>query len=112
MIPWQPATLVLALKLAALGAPLEPGGFWVLPPPAQYDVPWTGELTEQVLPLEEVPPTCNEMGTNNRYAWGCQRMLAPRHCLIVIPKVGRSVSAFLQKEIRRHELAHCNGWRH
>lgn len=104
-------TLTLTLALLA-AAPAHGWERYVLPPPAQYAGPYRGQLTEQQLPVEEVPPTCRALGVSHAYAWGCSGMIAPGHCMIVIPKVGRGVSAFTQEEIRKHELGHCNGWRH
>jgi len=42
-------------------------------------------------------------------ALGCAKV-NPGRCFIMIPKVSGKISAKMQSEIRRHEIAHCNGW--
>jgi hypothetical protein len=102
------------------------------PPPQQYAGPYRGELTVHVVPIHVVDAKCRELavthgarvphpprpGLKQR---GCSlgfdraspEAPAPR-CTIIIPKIGSrpDVTAALHDAVRRHELGHCNGWKH
>jgi hypothetical protein len=82
----------------------------ILPPPA-FDHPYKGRLTERHGSLADVEHFCHTMqGIVSAYqALGCAKVF-PKRCFIMIPRVGGTISGRLQRDIRRHEIAHCNGW--
>jgi hypothetical protein len=86
----------------------------LLMPPPQYDFPYKGPLIEHVLPIEQVEPACAALGfvRPNKYVvvYGC-KIFKNGICIIVIPAVnGWYINNQDQEMVRRHELAHCNGW--
>jgi hypothetical protein len=82
-----------------------------LAPPAIYDHAYKGHLTEKRGSLAEVKFFCHtRIGVVSAYeALGCAEVY-PGRCIIMIPKVGGKITAKFQAQIRRHEIAHCNGW--
>ena len=82
----------------------------VLEPPSIY-LPYDGPGIELVLPRQRVKTICFVLGVRKYDVQGCM-IWAPGGCLIVIPQVGPGVTAAEQDAVRRHENAHCNGWRH
>jgi hypothetical protein len=82
----------------------------ILPPP-QYDHPFKGHTIVRLGSLAEIKNFCHTRhGIVSAYqALGCATV-QPRRCYIMIPKVGGQITARMQSEIRRHEIAHCNGW--
>lgn len=78
-------------------------------PPPEYSGPYTGKLTERLVPLVEIGGACSALGTKTLYAWGCAQR-RDGACLIFLPAIGPGVTSALQEQIRAHELAHCNGW--
>lgn len=84
----------------------------LLMPPARYDVPYTGPLIEHVLTLEQIDKICSGMGvrkSQGQVIFGCARG-TETPCVIYIPKIAGYITAEDQAKVRRHELAHCNGW--
>lgn len=74
-------------------------------PPAQFDHPC--EHTEVDLPSTGVDAVCG------RENMACIFLDAPGGPIVVLPKIGPGgVSKWMQDLLRRHEIAHCNGWRH
>jgi hypothetical protein len=79
-------------------------------PPAEYDKPFVGELREFIAKdLDELAGICPEIG-----AIGCAAGQSdPPICVIwlapdeIIRKFGLTTEI-----VRRHEIGHCNGWRH
>jgi len=79
----------------------------MLLPPAQYDHPPQIPVIEYVLPWNELQKVCHAQerpGVWTNYTgaglWGCS-----------IVKDGKCYVARLDvPDVRRHELAHCNGW--
>jgi hypothetical protein len=79
-----------------------------LPIPPQYDHPPAIPVVEHVLPLAEVQRHCSLGGRlaapEGRWWLGCSVVNAiDGKCYVV---------RIDDPETRRHELAHCNGWRH
>jgi len=76
-------------------------------PPAEYDRPYTGKLTVEVVTLAQLLATCS---TALASSLGCA-FPGPNRCRIIlldeahIQAVGWTVELML-----RHERAHCNGW--
>jgi hypothetical protein len=90
------------------------------PPPPQYDVPYTGDLQVYVVPLNEMEFECSSAsieGLKKAYVppgkrlLGCAKPSRDR-CSIFLPKLDKGISQATQDKGRRHELGHCNGWRH
>jgi hypothetical protein len=83
----------------------------IVPPPAIYDHAYTGALSVRQGSLAQVEHYCHTMhGIVSTYrALGCSKVEA-HSCFLMIPSVGGPVTASIQSQIRRHELAHCNGW--
>ncbi len=77
----------------------------ILDPPARYDLPFVGPpVVESVLDAMEVDHLCRQGGAKAvGQIIGCSFTLG-RYCFIILSED----SAVL----RRHEIAHCNGWRH
>lgn len=79
-------------------------------PPAIYDRPCDCIVAEQIMSAQDVARRC---GPN---LLACE--IAPPNfpsdkCFIVLPWVGRGgVTKRTQDLLRRHEIGHCNGWRH
>jgi hypothetical protein len=80
-------------------------------PPAIYDRSYRGKLTVQQGSLAQVEHYCHTMhGIVSPYrALGCAKVDEGR-CFLMIPRIGGPVTASIHAQIRRHELAHCNGW--
>jgi hypothetical protein len=90
-----------------MDAPIHP----ILPPPAIYDHAYKGRLTVQQGTMAQVEHYCHTThGIVSPYqALGCSKV-DEHKCFLMIPRVGGLVTAFIQAQIRRHEIAHCNGW--
>jgi hypothetical protein len=90
-----------------MNAPIHP----ILPPPAIYDHAYKGRLTVQQGTMAQVEHYCHTThGIVSPYqALGCSKV-GEQSCFLIIPRVGGPVTASIQAQIRRHEIAHCNGW--
>lgn len=78
-------------------------------PPPQYDFP-NGLMTEVFLDLPELTRVCKGINRDERRYWGCA-LPSPQFCLAFVPRPLSAPYSFVEL-IRRHERAHCNGWRH
>ena len=83
----------------------------IIPPPAIYDHAYRGRLSIRQGSMAEVEHYCHTMqGIVSPYrALGCAKVNG-NNCFLMIPRIGGPVTASIQGQIRRHELAHCNGW--
>jgi hypothetical protein len=83
----------------------------IIPPPAVYDHAYNGKLTVQQGTMGQVEYYCHtrQRIVSEYQALGCS-IPAGRTCFIMIPRLGAQVTASIQAQIRRHEIAHCNGW--
>lgn len=98
---------------------------WVFPPPPEYDIPYTGVLMIQRLPIEQVHKVCaptrlacamvvstipDPNGGPGRWRININGNRAA--CLIIMPSDDyiRQHTAQDPKETLRHETGHCNGW--
>ena len=82
---------------------------FVLEPPPCYLHPYLGQVQEIILSAEEVEKRCS----NAPHSDACMYppMFHNGVCIIVLPKVGPGgVGQGTQDALRRHEIAHCNGW--
>jgi hypothetical protein len=81
-----------------------------LVPPAKYDFPYPGPVEIYQVDRENVWHECSEGGRFkfDRDVAGCQ-WFRGKTCIIIAamhsPRAG-------YKAILRHEMAHCNGWKH
>lgn len=73
----------------------------ILEPPPQYVHAFPGVVVERRLTIQEIEATCGR--GNMACSWP---PLAPGgKCFIWVPFDA-------DPKLRRHELAHCNGWKH
>jgi hypothetical protein len=91
----------------AMQPPIHP----IIHPPAIYDHAYNGRLSMHEGTMAQVEYYCHtRQGIVSEYqALGCS-IPEGRSCFIMIPRIGGPVSASIQAQIRRHEIAHCNGW--
>jgi len=76
----------------------------ILEPPSQYLAPYA-TLTEWILDAPEVDWLCRTAGVKSAsQVIGCSFKIGDR-CYIIL-------SSHAVDVLRRHETAHCNGWRH
>jgi hypothetical protein len=89
----------------------QPPIYPIIPPPAMYDHAYPGKLTVRQGTMAQVEYYCHTMQgiVSEHRELGCS-IPAGRSCFIVIPRIGEQVTASIQAQIRRHEIAHCNGW--
>jgi hypothetical protein len=73
----------------------------LLAPPAQYDHPYSGQVIEQRLSQAELMRLCRGP------AEGCATVINGV-CYIALPASEKDANVLAA--MRRHELAHCNGW--
>lgn len=73
-------------------------------PPPQYDRPYAGRLTVVSMPTDQMQRIC----PRGKICWAASYS-RPGHCIIFLPN---NLSADLVAQYRRHEIGHCNGWRH
>lgn len=79
--------------------------------PPQVYLPYDGPVIELQLPLQRVKTMCYVLGVRGKDVLGCGGYF-DGGCLVVIPEIGPLVSDHDQRKLRKHELAHCNGWKH
>lgn len=109
------AGLLLILLALGLAASVALAGM----PPKKYDRPYGGELTEWKVPLGRAAAKCNavarELGqpadhpmkVDGRPLYGCAYPFKGE-CFIVYSY--SSQDRKMVDNVRRHEVAHCNGW--
>lgn len=85
-------------------------------PPPQYDVPPAVPVIERVLPYDEAWRICSGgIEAADRPGWGEPRRIKGYDpgCAWLAPYYGK-VRCYIvrvdSETVRRHELAHCNGW--
>ena len=72
--------------------------------PAHFDRPYTGPIIEMIQPHETVQILCKAAGKQPwEVFYGCSWKKGET-CYIVMSST--------DKAVRRHEMAHCNGWKH
>ena len=77
---------------------------YMMEPPARYDHPYHGQVIEHVMSPAQVAMLCASHGAfGNGCSWKGNGI-----CHIFLPKGDELLLASL----RRHEMAHCNGWNH
>ena len=87
----------------------------ILEPPPQYVYPPTVPLYVEERRLSDVGELCRALGVvadQDQIVYGCA-LPGPSSCYIIIPLQGiGGVGPRTYAAIRRHEIAHCNGWKH
>jgi hypothetical protein len=82
-------------------------------PPQQYDN-YFGGLIVIERQSNQVHRICLDLGYKPKpgnivYACSVPGFEA---CLVVVPKVDKTITQKFHNELVRHELGHCSGWRH
>jgi hypothetical protein len=72
-----------------------------LVPPKRFDYPFRGKLVEHSGNLRQVQMWCATM-------YGVQFPFLIEGC--ALPMGRRCEIAYTRRQVRRHEIAHCNGW--
>lgn len=88
---------------------------YIQEPPPAYVRPYAGRLHTIENISSVVEWMCREMGVRDGNAMACSLLLTvgEHDCIIILPIVGRGgVGQASREALERHELAHCNGWRH
>lgn len=81
----------------------------IIEPPPQYVHPTSGPVIERRLTAEEVENICGR----GSQACSLKPLSADGTCFLWMPIVGRGgVGSRTFAALRRHEIAHCNGWKH
>lgn len=90
-------------------------------PPAKYDRPYMGELSEWRVPLGRAAAKCNALARDlgqpathparidGRPLYGCAYP-GKGFCFIVWSFDPSGRDPHMADNVRRHEIAHCNGW--
>lgn len=76
-------------------------------PPAEYDRPYEGTLEIVYADPKEIASLCGLTGIVKACA-----MTSPGHCRIIFPIDTGLYPYKALGYLMRHEIAHCNGWRH
>jgi hypothetical protein len=81
---------------------------WSWPPPAEYDIPYSGVLMLQRMSIDQLHRVCP-----NRQTLACSfKKIGNAGCLIIMPpdEYIEQHSRQDPNKVFRHELGHCNGW--
>lgn len=82
--------------------------------PAEYDRPYVGELIVEYVEPDQTAVKCGQNSIQiglKGYYQACA-YATPTSCRVILPKdTGTYPRAYLDY-LYRHEVAHCNGWRH
>lgn len=87
-------------------------------PPPQYDYPYVGKKELHLVPYGMAGPACRRLNPydqtvpdrkNGRYVLGCQFW---RVDVCVIVYSHKKSEPEMRSNVLRHEMAHCNGWKH
>lgn len=76
-------------------------------PPTEYDRPYVGTLDIVYAEPKEIGTLCGLPGIVKACA-----MTSPGHCRIIFPMDTGVYPRKTLDLLMRHEIAHCNGWRH
>jgi hypothetical protein len=95
---------LLAIGIVSLILPVDTASSQERPPlipPKRFDHPFKGKLVEHRGDIQEVQMWCATM-------YGKPFPYLVEGC--ALPMGTRCEVAFTRKAVRRHEIAHCNGW--
>ena len=81
-------------------------------PPAEFDHPYTGQLTiTRTKDQAETRWLCTPADFPQALALGCAKVMMGGGCRIIISPDSVLAEAGMTLEfVKRHEMAHCNGW--
>lgn len=80
-------------------------------PPEQFDHSYEGPVIEQLMPAQDITGYCR-VNTAQACVFGLPNFPGDK-CFVYLPWIGRGgVAKRTQDLLRRHEVGHCNGWRH
>lgn len=99
------AAFLASISLAAFAQQMRPPAdiVMVLPPPARFDHPYKGPVTEYRMFVDAARHLCKKQGVE---ADSCSWVSKGR-CYIVVPW---DAPVKDPAQYQRHEIAHCNGW--
>lgn len=81
----------------------------ILEPPQEFNHIYAGQIIEQRLSWNELEAYCGK----GNLACMKNTFLKQNICIITLPKIGiGGVSEKTFNLLKRHEIGHCNGWRH
>ena len=88
-------------------------GISILPPP-EFDHVFKGELTVKRGTQNDLRSACPNSFDPSRPALGCaKRLLDGQICVVyILNDIGLQMTGWDYEIVLRHEVAHCNGWRH
>lgn len=92
-------------------------------PPSRYDRPYDGYLVDIRVPLGKAHAACNSLAAKlgepqthpmrvaGRPLYGCAYVLHDGGlCFVVYSYDPSGRDRHMERNVKRHELAHCNGW--
>jgi hypothetical protein len=82
-------------------------------PPKYYDHPFDGEVIENTVDMKEMDRLCKPRRNPEVIPLGCAFHYSnqPKSCYILIaPLAVLQKHRLVPETVRRHEIAHCNGW--
>jgi hypothetical protein len=83
----------------------------IVDPPEVYNFEFKGMLEVIQLDALKVHAFCGNGPDAVQRVISCAAPLTSRYCIIVLPNVEPLLISKAQRErLRRHEIAHCNGW--
>src|SRR5262245_7410189 len=91
-----------------------PKSIMALPPP-EYDKPWEGTLIERVVEdFNELALRCagHEKEAKAGHILGCSQHYGSTCIISIMPEDMLKQRGFMIEAVRRHEIAHCHGWKH
>ena len=77
-----------------------------LQPPAQYDHAYPGQVFMMRLPKADIRAECGS--TRKEPVRGCAQVVRG----VCVIKIAMKAKISNRAMLVRHEIAHCNGWRH
>lgn len=108
--------IVISMCLVLSGAAGK--GLNEIPIPWQYDYPYQGELTVVWVPPHKTQEECKKRYSLNvgplKYIMACagNNDADTSKCTVVLPLNDGTWPEKFHQYLVRHEIAHCNGWRH
>ena len=83
-------------------------------PPKEFDYPYEGELTVNRLSRKQIQMQCwSARSTSTTMLLACSRAYTSTRCEVwMMAKDDLDQLGWSDDIVMRHELAHCNGWRH
>jgi hypothetical protein len=107
--------VTIVISLCAVSTGVLGKEYKQIPIPWQYDYPYRGNLTVQYVDPKDTHEVCGfkdspSLGRNG-FVQACA-WVRDFDCKIVLPRNNGVYSQQHYAYIIRHEIAHCNGWKH